>query len=92
MAKKQQPGARGKGSRGLGHIDAQVGAHLREYRIRAGLSQTDLGAKIGITFQRLERDRDRATTRDLRSSAHLAERSIWFAIVGKTKLGNRRRR
>ena len=55
MAKKQQPGARGKGSRGLGHIDAQVGAHLREYRIRAGLGQTDLGAKIGITFQQIQK-------------------------------------
>ena len=54
MAKKQQP-ARGKGSRGLGHIDAEVGANLREHRIRAGLSQTDLGARIGVTFQQIQK-------------------------------------
>ena len=50
-----QRAARGKGSRGLGHIDVEVGANLREYRIRAGLSQTDLGTKIGVTFQQIQK-------------------------------------
>jgi transcriptional regulator with XRE-family HTH domain len=52
---QRQPAARGKGSRGLGHIDVEVGANLREYRIRAGLSQTDLGAKVGVTFQQVQK-------------------------------------
>ena len=54
MAKKQQP-ARGRNKRGLGHIDVEVGINLREHRIRAGLSQTDLGAKIGVTFQQIQK-------------------------------------
>jgi transcriptional regulator with XRE-family HTH domain len=55
LAQRQQPAARGKGGRGLGHIDEEVGANLREYRIRAGLSQTDLGTKIGVTFQQIQK-------------------------------------
>jgi transcriptional regulator with XRE-family HTH domain len=54
LAKKQQP-ARGKGSRGLGHIDSVVGANLREHRIRAGLSQAGLGTKVGVTFQQIQK-------------------------------------
>jgi transcriptional regulator with XRE-family HTH domain len=55
LAQRQRPAARGKGSRGLGHIDEEVGANLRECRIRAGLSQTDLGAKVGVTFQQVQK-------------------------------------
>ena len=28
---------------------------MREYRIRAGLSQTDLGTKVGVTFQQIQK-------------------------------------
>ena len=55
MAKKLYPAASSKGRRGLGHIDAEVGANLRQYRIRAGLSQEALGAKIGVTFQQVQK-------------------------------------
>ena len=55
LAERQQPTACGKGRRGLGHIDAEVGANLRQYRIRVGLSQADLGAKIGVTFQQIQK-------------------------------------
>jgi transcriptional regulator with XRE-family HTH domain len=55
LAQMQQPAARGKGGRGLGHIDEEVGANFREYRLRAGLSQTDLGTKIGVTFQQIQK-------------------------------------
>jgi transcriptional regulator with XRE-family HTH domain len=54
MAKRKQV-ARGKSRRGLEHVDAVVGSKLREYRIRAGLSQTDLGAKVGVTFQQIQK-------------------------------------
>jgi transcriptional regulator with XRE-family HTH domain len=54
LAKKPQP-ARGKSRRGLEHVDAVVGAKLREYRIRAGLSQGALGAKVGVTFQQIQK-------------------------------------
>ena len=54
MAKKQQP-TRGRRSRGLGHIEAVVGGKLREYRLRAGLSQEALGAKVGVRFQQIQK-------------------------------------
>ncbi|HEY6328721.1 MAG TPA: helix-turn-helix transcriptional regulator, partial [Blastocatellia bacterium] len=54
MAKRRQPAHR-EGHRGLQHIDVEVGAKLREYRTRAGLSQTELGAKTGVTFQQIQK-------------------------------------
>jgi transcriptional regulator with XRE-family HTH domain len=54
MAKKQQTRL-GRGRRGLGHVDADVGARLRQYRLRAGLSQESLGARVGVTFQQIQK-------------------------------------
>ena len=54
MAKKQQTRL-GRGRRGLGYVDAHVGARLREYRLRAGLSQESLGARVGVTFQQIQK-------------------------------------
>jgi transcriptional regulator with XRE-family HTH domain len=53
MVRKQQ--RRSKSRRGLEHVDAEVGAKLREYRIRAGLNQTELGEKVGVTFQQIQK-------------------------------------
>lgn len=36
-------------------IDAHVGARLRLRRTLAGMSQTELGAKIGLTFQQIQK-------------------------------------
>jgi transcriptional regulator with XRE-family HTH domain len=55
LAKKLRPAASSKRRRGLEHVDAEVGANLREYRIRAGLSQEALGTKIGVTFQQVQK-------------------------------------
>jgi transcriptional regulator with XRE-family HTH domain len=54
MAKKQRS-ARGKRRPGLERVDAEVGANLREHRIRAGLSQTEVGTKAGVTFQQIQK-------------------------------------
>jgi transcriptional regulator with XRE-family HTH domain len=54
MAKKRQP-TRGKGRRNLGHVDSEVGANLRQHRIRARLGQTELGQKVGVTFQQIQK-------------------------------------
>jgi transcriptional regulator with XRE-family HTH domain len=45
---------RGKGE-GTNEIDALVGQRLRELRMLAGLSQSDLAATIGLTFQQLQK-------------------------------------
>jgi transcriptional regulator with XRE-family HTH domain len=55
LAKKQYSAASSKRRRGLEHVDLEVGANLRQYRIRAGLSQEALGAKIGVTFQQVQK-------------------------------------
>lgn len=36
-------------------IDAHVGARLRLRRTLAGMSQTELGSKIGLTFQQIQK-------------------------------------
>jgi transcriptional regulator with XRE-family HTH domain len=55
MAKRWQTANQSWGRRGLGHVDAEVGAKLREYGIRSGLSQIELGAKAGVTFQQIQK-------------------------------------
>ncbi len=45
---------RGKGD-GADEVDLRVGQRLRELRILAGLSQSDLAATIGLTFQQLQK-------------------------------------
>src|SRR5215467_5936668 len=36
-------------------VDIQVGHAIRAARLRAGLSQTDLGNALGITFQQIQK-------------------------------------
>jgi len=36
-------------------IDARVGVRVRELRKAAGLSQTELGQRIGVTFQQVQK-------------------------------------
>jgi transcriptional regulator with XRE-family HTH domain len=36
-------------------IDAVVGARVRDLRIQQGVSQSDLAAKIGVTFQQVQK-------------------------------------
>ena len=38
-----------------GHIDKLVGHNIRIHRLDAGLSQTDLGKHIGVTFQQVQK-------------------------------------
>jgi transcriptional regulator with XRE-family HTH domain len=55
LTQKLHSAASSKRRRGLEHVDVEVGANLREYRIRAGLSQEALGVKIGVTFQQVQK-------------------------------------
>jgi len=41
--------------RGLAHIDEEVGARLRLFRLHRALSQTKLGDKLVITFQQVQK-------------------------------------
>ena len=54
MSKVRRVPARLK-RRGLGHIDEEVGARVRQYRLRKGLSQTTLADAIGVTFQQIQK-------------------------------------
>jgi transcriptional regulator with XRE-family HTH domain len=36
-------------------VDKIVGRNIRAYRLAKGLSQTDLGNKVGITFQQIQK-------------------------------------
>jgi len=43
------------GKRGRSDIDVRVGRRLREARLLAGLSQSQLGARVGVTFQAVQK-------------------------------------
>lgn len=40
---------------GLQHVDEAVGVRIREMRIKRGMSQTDLGKLLGVTFQQIQK-------------------------------------
>lgn len=44
--------SRGRSSNG---IDVLLGGRIRELRIAAGLSQTELGQKVGVSFQQVQK-------------------------------------
>jgi transcriptional regulator with XRE-family HTH domain len=46
---------RGRGTRNPTPIDAEVGARIKQARLAAGLSQTKLGDRIGVTFQQVQK-------------------------------------
>lgn len=37
------------------HVDVEVGARLRAFREAAGITQSDLGRAIGVTFQQVQK-------------------------------------
>ena len=52
MAKSKS--RRGRG-RGVGPIDVHVGARLRQRRTLLGMTQTNLGDALGVTFQQVQK-------------------------------------
>ena len=65
---------RGKGE-GPNEIDALVGERLRELRMLAGMSQGDLAATIGLTFQQLQKY-ERGVNRISASKLYLLSRHL----------------
>jgi len=65
---------RGKGE-GTNEVDAIVGQRLRELRMLAGLSQSDLAATIGLTFQQLQKY-ERGVNRISASKLYLLARHL----------------
>jgi transcriptional regulator with XRE-family HTH domain len=64
------------------HVDEHVGLRIREARLAADLSQTGLGAKIGVTFQQVqkyEKGANRVGCGRLQQIADALDRPItWF--------------
>ena len=65
---------RGKGE-GTNEVDVLVGQRLRELRMLAGLSQSDLAATIGLTFQQLQKY-ERGVNRISASKLYLLSRHL----------------
>ncbi len=66
--------ARGKGE-GTNEVDVLVGQRLRELRMLAGLSQSDLASTIGLTFQQLQKY-ERGVNRISASKLYLLSRYL----------------
>jgi len=74
-------GEPGTGRRGSSEVDALVGRRLREARLLAGLSQGRLGARIGVTFQavqKYESGENRLSVSRLLAAAELLRQPISF--------------
>jgi transcriptional regulator with XRE-family HTH domain len=72
-------------------IDVIVGVNLRRLRRRAGLSQTDLGALVGVTFQQIqkyENGKNRISASRLWECARVLEQPIekFFAPYSNEKI------
>ena len=83
---------RGKGE-GTNEVDVLVGQRLRELRMLAGLSQSDLASTIGLTFQQLQKY-ERGVNRISASKVYLLARhlnvpvSALFADMDGSKAGD----
>lgn len=42
-------------NKSVGAVDKHIGAQIRAFRLRAGLTQTELAQALGITFQQLQK-------------------------------------
>jgi transcriptional regulator with XRE-family HTH domain len=58
-------------------VDAAVGARIRNLRLRNGLSQTELGEQIGVTFQQIQKY-EKGTNRI--SASRLAALAKFFGL------------
>jgi transcriptional regulator with XRE-family HTH domain len=47
--------SKGKPNRRSDHRDTEVGRRVRTQRLSKGMSQTELGTKIGVTFQQVQK-------------------------------------
>ncbi len=54
MLRAPQP-PKGLSKRGATDLDRHLGARLRRYRELSGLSQTELGNRLGLTFQQIQK-------------------------------------
>ncbi len=66
-------------------IDVEIGVRLRQARVAAGLSQTELGAHLGISFQQVqkyEKGRNRIGGGRLYKIAHVLRVKITYFFDG----------
>ena len=71
-------------------VDVHVGKRIRERRVSLGLSQTDLGDNLGLTFQQIqkyERGFNRISASKLWALSHLFEVPIGWFFDGLGKAG-----
>jgi transcriptional regulator with XRE-family HTH domain len=74
-------------ARGPDHRDAEVGRRIRAQRLSKGLSQTDLGRKLGVSFQQVqkyEKGFNRVGAGRLQAIAEILEVPITFFYATDT--------
>jgi len=80
-----------KRARGMPHpIDVMVGKRIRLRRVQRGLSQTELGQKLGVTFQQIqkyENGANRVSCSRLYETANALEVPIGFFFMDSANAG-----
>ncbi len=75
-------------------VDVHVGKRIRERRVSLGMSQTDIGEYLGLTFQQIqkyERGANRISASKLWALSHFLEVSVewFFEGLGKASKGRK---
>lgn len=81
LADKESVAATGAQRRPRSEVDVSVGRRLREARLLAGCSQAQLGARIGVTFQavqKYESGENRLSASRLLAVAEFLQRPVSF--------------
>ncbi len=71
-------------------VDVHVGKRIRERRVSLGMSQTDIGEYLGLTFQQIqkyERGANRISASKLWTLSHFFEVSVEWFFDGLGKAG-----
>ena len=89
MPKRRRP-SRVVSEDGPNHVDAHVGKRVRERRLSIGMSQSDLGEYLRLTFQQIqkyERGTNRLSASKLWTLSNLFEVPIEWFFEGLGKAG-----
>lgn len=84
--KRQSEAPKRRGKRLRVHpVDIHIGVRLRLRRVLLGMSQTDLGDRVGLTFQQVqkyERGANRISASRLYEFAKILDVPVWFFFDG----------
>ena len=75
-------------------VDKYVGSRVRGRRMVLGISQTELGQALGVSFQQVqkyEKGSNRISASKLLATSHMLERPVSYFFDGADEVGGRKK-